>query len=90
MLLVGNIQSSGVTLFCFFAPHFSLPYSNVLVTDKGGRPYVEVAVEKDSRKAFSPEEVSAMILTKMKETAEVRWACEVTSLIAAWLVRTCN
>lgn len=33
---------------------------------------MEVSINKDNRKAFSPEEVSAMILTKMKETAEVR------------------
>lgn len=43
------------------------------VTSKDGKPYVEVAVDRRSRKVFSPEEVSAMILTKMKETAEVRW-----------------
>lgn len=40
------------------------------VIDKGGRPHMEVSINKDNRKAFSPEEVSAMILTKMKETAE--------------------
>lgn len=42
------------------------------VTSKDGKPYVEVAVDNSSSKMFSPEEVSAMILTKMKETAEVR------------------
>lgn len=42
------------------------------VVDKGGRPYVKVAVENDPKRMFSPEEVSAMILSKMKETAEVR------------------
>jgi len=43
-----------------------LPYK---VVNKGGKPYVEVKV-KGEAKTFSPEEVSAMILTKMKETAE--------------------
>merc|ERR1711959_361636 len=43
-----------------------LPYK---VANKGGKPYVEVKV-KGEAKTFSPEEVSAMILTKMKETAE--------------------
>ena len=43
-----------------------LPYK---IVNHGGRPYVEVVVN-GSNKQFSAEEVSAMILTKMKETAE--------------------
>jgi len=43
-----------------------LPYK---IISKGGKPYVQVIV-KGENKVFSPEEVSAMILTKMKETAE--------------------
>merc|ERR1712159_193181 len=43
-----------------------LPYD---IKDKGGKPYVEVDV-KGSRKMYSPEEISAMILGKMKEIAE--------------------
>lgn len=49
----------------------SLGYFFCAVTNKDDKPYVEVIVDSDSRKVFSPEEVSAMILTKMKETAEV-------------------
>ncbi|CAN1137112.1 Heat shock 70 kDa protein BIP2 [Linum perenne] len=40
-----------------------LPYN---VVNKEGKPYVEV----EKGKLFSPEEISAMVLTKMKETAE--------------------
>eukprot|EP00752_Nemacystus_decipiens_P018529 g16612.t1 len=40
------------------------------VTNKDGKPYVEVSVAKSDKKTFSPEEISAMLLTKMKETAE--------------------
>jgi len=39
------------------------------IVDKATKPYVEVSVGGES-KTFSPEEVSAMILVKMKETAE--------------------
>ncbi|GLT94902.1 hypothetical protein SLE2022_126140 [Rubroshorea leprosula] len=43
-----------------------LPYK---VIKKDGKPYIEVEV-KGEIKVFSPEEISAMVLTKMKETAE--------------------
>ncbi|EIE27137.1 binding protein 1 [Coccomyxa subellipsoidea C-169] len=39
------------------------------VVDKAAKPYVEVTIS-DEKKTFSPEEISAMILTKMKDTAE--------------------
>ncbi|CDK26122.1 unnamed protein product [Kuraishia capsulata CBS 1993] len=39
------------------------------VIDKGSKPVVEVEF-KGETKVFSPEEISSMILTKMKETAE--------------------
>merc|ERR1711966_311343 len=39
------------------------------IKNKDGKPYVEVEI-KGSRKMYSPEEVSAMILGKMKEIAE--------------------
>jgi len=39
------------------------------VVDKGGKPYISVEVN-GAEKQFSPEEISAMVLTKMKETAE--------------------
>ncbi|EFJ49128.1 luminal binding protein Bip1 [Volvox carteri f. nagariensis] len=39
------------------------------IVDKSGKPYVSVDVNGETR-VFSPEEISAMILQKMKETAE--------------------
>ncbi|CAI5045844.1 AVN_HP_G0078560.mRNA.1.CDS.1 [Saccharomyces cerevisiae] len=39
------------------------------VIDKGGKPVVQVEY-KGEIKTFTPEEISSMILTKMKETAE--------------------
>jgi len=39
------------------------------VTDKDGRPYIQVEIA-GKKKQFSPEEISAMILVKMKEVAE--------------------
>jgi chaperone protein DnaK len=39
------------------------------VVDKGGKPFVQ-AVVKGETKEMAPEEVSAMVLRKMKETAE--------------------
>ena len=43
-----------------------LPYD---VVNKDGKPYVEVEI-KGEKKVFSPEELSAMILQKMKSIAE--------------------
>jgi molecular chaperone DnaK (HSP70) len=44
-----------------------VPYK---IVNKDGKPYIQVRVKDGETKVFSPEEVSAMILTKMKETAE--------------------
>ncbi|KAK4424537.1 Luminal-binding protein 5 [Sesamum alatum] len=44
-----------------------LPYQ---VVDKDGKPYVQVPTKDGEVKVFSPEEISAMVLRKMKETAE--------------------
>ena len=43
-----------------------LPYE---IVDHNGKPYVKAQV-RDSDKVMSPEEISAMILVKMKEIAE--------------------
>ncbi|KAJ8506137.1 hypothetical protein OPV22_007023 [Ensete ventricosum] len=44
-----------------------LPYK---IVGKDGKPYIQVKIKDGETKVFSPEEISAMILTKMKETAE--------------------
>jgi heat shock protein 5 len=43
-----------------------LPYE---IANKDGKPYVETTIQ-GKKKQFSPEEISAMILTKMKDVAE--------------------
>ncbi|KAL3689448.1 hypothetical protein R1sor_015757 [Riccia sorocarpa] len=43
-----------------------VPYK---IVNKDGKPYISVKI-KDEARVFSPEEISAMVLTKMKETAE--------------------
>ncbi|KAG8363847.1 hypothetical protein BUALT_Bualt19G0065000 [Buddleja alternifolia] len=44
-----------------------LPYQ---VVNKDGKPHVQVKMKDGEVKVFSPEEISAMVLRKMKETAE--------------------
>ena len=53
------------------ASHFSFA-----IKDAKGKPQIEAEV-KGAKKHFSPEEISAMILTKMKETAEAYLGREV-------------
>jgi endoplasmic reticulum chaperone BiP len=44
-----------------------VPYK---IVNRDGKPYIQVRVKDGETKVFSPEEISAMILGKMKETAE--------------------
>ncbi|XP_019423478.1 PREDICTED: luminal-binding protein 5-like isoform X3 [Lupinus angustifolius] len=44
-----------------------VPYK---IVNKDGKPYIQVKIKDGETKVFSPEEISAVILTKMKETAE--------------------
>jgi heat shock protein 5 len=44
-----------------------VPYK---IVNKDGKPYIQVQMKEGESKVFSPEEISAMVLIKMKETAE--------------------
>ncbi|KAH0662098.1 hypothetical protein KY284_027029 [Solanum tuberosum] len=44
-----------------------VPYK---IVNKDGKPYIQGKIKDGENKVFSPEEISAMILTKMKETTE--------------------
>ncbi len=50
------------------------------VVDKGGKPYIQ-ATYKGELKTFSPEEISSMVLTKMKEIAEAYIGESVTDAV---------
>ncbi|KAI0310388.1 heat shock protein 70 family [Amylostereum chailletii] len=50
------------------------------VVDKAGKPAVQVQYKGEQRE-FTPEEVSAMVLTKMKETAEAYLGKKVTHAV---------
>ena len=50
------------------------------VINKDTKPYIQVEF-KGETKVFSPEEISAMVLTKMKETAESYLGHEVTDAV---------
>jgi len=51
------------------------------VIEKQSKPHVEVEVADGKKQAFSPEEISAMVLTKMKKTAEEYLGTEVTHAV---------
>jgi heat shock protein 5 len=50
------------------------------VVSKNGKPAIEVTIKGDN-KLFSPEEVSAMVLQKMKETAEAYLGKEIKNAV---------
>jgi len=50
------------------------------IVDKNTKPMIQVLV-KDAKKQFAPEEISAMILIKMKETAEAYLGKEVKNAV---------
>ncbi|KAF9203414.1 70-kilodalton heat shock protein [Haplosporangium sp. Z 27] len=50
------------------------------VVDKGTKPYIQVEF-KGETKTFTPEEVSSMVLTKMRETAEAYLGTTVTNAV---------
>lgn len=50
------------------------------VVNKNTRPHVEVQVGEET-KTFTPEEISAMVLTKMKEIAEAYLGKKITNAV---------
>ncbi|XP_074281622.1 luminal-binding protein-like [Silene latifolia] len=55
-----------------------VPYK---IVNKDGKPYIQVKIQDGESKVFSPEEISAMILTRMKETAEVFLGKKITDAV---------
>ncbi|CDP16233.1 unnamed protein product [Coffea canephora] len=55
-----------------------LPYK---VANKDGKPYIDVKMKNSEMKLLSPEEVSAMVLQRMKKTAESYLGKEVKNAI---------
>ncbi|KAE8815809.1 luminal-binding protein 3-like [Hordeum vulgare] len=55
-----------------------LPYP---VADRKGKPHIQVQVEDGDVRVFSPEEISGMVLSKLKETAEAYLGEKVTRAV---------
>ena len=51
-----------------------------VINDSGNKPKMEVEYKCET-KLFTPEEISAMVLTKMKETAEAHLGCSVKDAV---------
>ncbi|KAK9058791.1 hypothetical protein SSX86_023634 [Deinandra increscens subsp. villosa] len=55
-----------------------VPYK---IVNKDGKPYIQVQIKDGETKVFSPEEISAMILTKLKESAEAFLGKKITDVL---------
>lgn len=51
------------------------------VIEKKSKPHIQLDIGSGQMKTFAPEEISAMVLTKMKETAEAYLGKKVKSLL---------
>lgn len=60
--------------------HILRPARPFKIVNKGGKPMIKVK-HRDDFKEFTPEEISAMILSKMKETAEAYLGHKVTHAV---------
>lgn len=58
------------------------------MVEKKAKPHIQVDVGGGQTKTFAPEEISAMVLTKMKETAEAYLGKKVSALktlVTTWV-----
>ncbi|KIK21342.1 hypothetical protein PISMIDRAFT_104138 [Pisolithus microcarpus 441] len=55
-----------------------IKYLPFRVVNRAGRPYIRVEYRGET-KEFTPEEISSMVLTKMKKTAEANLGCAVNN-----------
>uniref|UniRef100_A0A8D2MXT2 Endoplasmic reticulum chaperone BIP n=3 Tax=Passeriformes TaxID=9126 RepID=A0A8D2MXT2_ZONAL len=58
-----------------------IKYLPFKVVEKKAKPHIQVDVGGGQTKTFAPEEISAMVLTKMKETAEAYLGKKVTHAV---------
>uniref|UniRef100_A0A672ZTQ4 Endoplasmic reticulum chaperone BIP n=1 Tax=Sphaeramia orbicularis TaxID=375764 RepID=A0A672ZTQ4_9TELE len=58
-----------------------IKYLPFKVTEKKSKPHIQVDIGGGTLKTFAPEEISAMVLTKMKETAEAYLGKKVTNAV---------
>jgi len=63
------------------AVQHDLKYFPFKVVEKGKKPHVKVAVKEGETKSFAAEEISAMVLVKMKEIAEAYLGKKVTHAV---------
>ena len=57
-----------------------LPHFPFKVLNKNNKPYIQVEY-KNEEKEFTPEEISSMVLSKIKQNAEAYLGCEVTQAV---------
>uniref|UniRef100_A0A8C9TXK7 Endoplasmic reticulum chaperone BIP n=1 Tax=Scleropages formosus TaxID=113540 RepID=A0A8C9TXK7_SCLFO len=58
-----------------------IKYLPFKVIEKKSKPHIQIDVAAGQTKTFAPEEISAMVLTKMKETAEAYLGKKVTHAV---------
>nr|XP_043625706.1 heat shock 70 kDa protein BIP1-like [Erigeron canadensis] len=57
-----------------------VPYK---IMNKDGKPYIQVEIKDGETEVFSPKEITAMIITKMKETAEAFLRKRITEAVVS-------
>jgi len=58
-----------------------LKYFPFKVIEKSSKPHIEVSIKEGEKKSFAAEEISAMVLSKMKEIAEAYLGKKVTHAV---------